>query len=72
MRTTVTIDDKLFANAVAMSEPGMDKAEIIRQAVKTYVEVQASRRWAALGGSMPGARPVPRRRPPAYRAAEAE
>lgn len=63
MRTTITIDDDLFDEALAMAEPGMDKAELVREAIRTYVRVQAARRLAALGGQAPQMQPVPRRRP---------
>ncbi len=45
MRTTVTIDDVLYAQALEMADPGMDKADIFREAVKTFVRVQAAKDW---------------------------
>ena len=62
MRTTVTIDDSLYQKALEMAEPGMDKADIFREAFKTFVRVQAGKRLAALGGTMPVIQDVPRRR----------
>ncbi|ECN5336883.1 type II toxin-antitoxin system VapB family antitoxin [Salmonella enterica subsp. enterica serovar Give] len=62
MRTTVTIDDELYAQALEMAEPGMDKGDIFREAVKTFVRVQAAKRLASLGGSSPEMQSVPRRR----------
>ncbi|GHU06233.1 DUF2191 domain-containing protein [Betaproteobacteria bacterium] len=62
MRTTVTIDDALYEKALEMADSGMDKADIFREAVKTFVRVQAAKRLAALGGTMPGIQDVPRRR----------
>lgn len=53
MRTTVTIDDLLYEQALAVADPGMDKAELFREAIKTFVRVQAAKRLAALGGSQP-------------------
>ena len=53
MRTTVTIDDDLFKSAQEMADPRMNAAEVIREAVKTFVEVEAARRLAALGGCSP-------------------
>jgi len=61
MRTTVTIDDELYAKALEMADPGMDKADLFREAVKTFVRVQAAKRLAALGGAAPGMPEVPRR-----------
>jgi len=40
----------------------MDKADIFREAIKTFVRVQAAKRLAALGGTMPEIKDVPRRR----------
>ena len=62
MRTTVTIDDALFEKALEVADPDMDKADIFREAIKTFVRVQAAKRLASLGGSMPDMRDVPRRR----------
>lgn len=62
MRTTVTIDDALFERALQVSEPGIEKADLIREAVKTYVRVQSAKRLAALGGSAPQMSDIPRRR----------
>ncbi|MGG1945564.1 type II toxin-antitoxin system VapB family antitoxin [Trinickia sp. NRRL B-1857] len=62
MRTTVTIDDALYEKALEMADPNMDKGEIFREAMKTFVRVQAAKRLAALGGTMPEIRDVPRRR----------
>ncbi|HAG2284224.1 TPA: type II toxin-antitoxin system VapB family antitoxin [Salmonella enterica] len=62
MRTTVTIDDELYALALEMAEPGMDKADIFREAMKTFVQVQTAKRLASLGGASPEMHSVPRRR----------
>lgn len=63
MRTTVTIDDVLFRRAMEYADPGMKNADIIREALKVFVRVQAGKRLAALGGSAPGMIAVHRRRP---------
>ncbi|WP_037384937.1 type II toxin-antitoxin system VapB family antitoxin [Serratia sp. DD3] len=62
MRTTVTIDDALYAQALEMADPDMDKADIFREAMKTFVRVQAAKRLASLGGTSPDMPIVPRRR----------
>jgi hypothetical protein len=62
MRTTVTIDDTLYEKALEVADPEMDKADIFREAIKTFVRVQAAKRLAALGGSMPEMKDVPRHR----------
>ena len=62
MRTTVAIDDELMARARIYS--GLhENAAIIRLAVKKFVEREAARRLALLGGTEPDLRPIPRRRP---------
>ena len=63
MRTTVTIDDELYAKALDMADPGMDRADLFREAIKTFVRVQAAKRLAALGGTSPDMTEVPRRGP---------
>ena len=62
MRTTVTIDDALYAKALEMADTNMDKSDIFREAMKTFVRVQAAKRLAALGGTTPEIQDVPRRR----------
>lgn len=62
MRTTVTIDDALYEKALEVADPAMDKADLFREAIKTFVRVQAAKRLAALGGDMPKMREIPRRR----------
>ena len=62
MRTTVTIEDALYEKALEVADPAMEKSEIFREAMKTFVRVQAAKRLAALGGSMPDMPDIPRRR----------
>ena len=62
MRTTVTIDDALYEKALEMADTNMDKSDIFREAIKTFVRVQTAKRLAALGGTMPEIQDVPRRR----------
>jgi Arc/MetJ family transcription regulator len=61
MRTTVTIDDALYEKALEMADPEMDKADLFREAIKTFVRVQAARRLASLGGAAPDMANIPRR-----------
>ena len=61
MRTTVTIDDALYERALEVAEPTMDKSDLFREAVKTFVRVQAAKRLAALGSAMPKMKDIPRR-----------
>ena len=62
MRTTVTVEDDLFEKAREYAEPGITSAsDLIREAMKTYVRVQAAKRLAALGGKAPKMADIPRR-----------
>lgn len=63
MRTTVTIDDDLYRRALEVAEPGMDKGDLFREAIKAFVRVQAGKRLAALGGKASRMKDIPRRRP---------
>ena len=65
MRTTVTIDDKLYKRAMEMADPNTttNAAELVREAIKTFVQVNAARRLSALGGTMPDFPDIPRRKP---------
>ena len=62
MRTTVAVDDELMA--ILRSFTGeTENAAAIRTALKGFVEREAARRLALLGGSAPDLKPIPRRRP---------
>ena len=61
MRTTVTIDDALYEKALEVADPQMDRDDIFREAMKTFVRVQAAKRLAALGGAAPKMQDIPRR-----------
>jgi Arc/MetJ family transcription regulator len=63
LRTTVTIDDELYQRALEVADPGMDKADLFREAMKVFVRVQAGKRLSALGGRAPRMKLIPRRRP---------
>lgn len=62
MRTTVTIDDTLYEKALSLADPQMDKSDLFREAIQTFVRVQAAKRLSALGGSAPQMQDVPRQR----------
>ena len=61
MRTTITIDDALYQKALELADPKLDKADLFREAVSTFVRVQAGKRLAALGGRAPEMSDVSRR-----------
>jgi Arc/MetJ family transcription regulator len=61
MRTTVTIDDVLYAQALEVIEPNIDKSDLFREALKVFIRVESAKRLAALGGKAPKMQPIPRR-----------
>jgi hypothetical protein len=62
VRTTVTIDQELYERALEVADPGMDKADLFREAMQVFVRVQAGKRLSALGGKAPRMKAIPRRR----------
>ena len=52
MRTTVTIEDTDYEAALALADPDMDKADLFREAIRTFIRVRAAQRLAALGLSL--------------------
>jgi hypothetical protein len=50
LRIRVTLDDALYEKALEMADPEMDKADLFREAVETFVRVQTAKRLAALEG----------------------
>ncbi|MEX0604079.1 MAG: type II toxin-antitoxin system VapB family antitoxin [Marinobacter sp.] len=62
MRTTVTIDDSLYQKALDVADPDMNKADLFREAISTFVRVQAAKRLAALGGTASDMKDIPRRK----------
>lgn len=62
MRTTLTIDDQLFAKVVSLAPPEIEKSELIRECVMAFIQRQAARRLADLGGLAPEIEFAPRRR----------
>ena len=61
MRTTVTIDDELYAQALEVIEPHVEKADLFREALKVFIRVESAKRLAALGGKAPKMKTIPRR-----------
>lgn len=61
MRTTVTIDDELAAEAERLTGIS-ERATLLRRGLETLVEVESARRLAQLGGTDPNASAAPRRR----------
>lgn len=62
MRTTLSLDEELMAQAQAFT--GLkEKSALVREALKALIERESARRLAKLGGSEPQIEPIPRRRP---------
>lgn len=62
MRTTVTIDDELLAQAKESS--GItETSDLVREALKRLIRRDAALRLIALGGTMPDLEDIPQRRP---------
>ena len=62
MRTTLALDDELVAEAQTLT--GLkEKSSLVREALKALIERESARRLARLGGSEPGLKAPPRRRP---------
>ena len=61
MRTTVALDDDLIRLAQEFTGVG-EKAALLREALKALIERESARRLAALGGTMPELKRIPRRR----------
>ncbi|MBP7414612.1 MAG: type II toxin-antitoxin system VapB family antitoxin [Acidovorax sp.] len=63
MRTTLTLDDELLAQAQQIS--GLtERSQLIREALRALVQRESARRLARLGGTEPQLQPIPRRREP--------
>jgi Arc/MetJ family transcription regulator len=68
MRTTVTLDDRLLAEASAAMGT-TERSALLHEGLRLIVDREAARRLILLGGTMPDAEAAPRRRSaPARRA----
>ena len=61
MRTTLALDDDLVRTAQEFTGV-VEKTALVREALKSLIERESSRRLAALGGTMPELGDIPRRR----------
>ncbi len=62
MRTTVTLDDELVAQAQSLCGH-LERSALLREALQALIQRESARRLAALGGSGPQLEAPPRRRP---------
>ena len=61
MRTTVTLDEQLLAQAQQLCGE-RERSAVLKEALRALVQRESARRLAALGGSEPDLDPIPRRR----------
>lgn len=61
MRTTVTLDDDLLAQAELLCAD-LERSALLKEALRALVQRESAKRLAALGGSEPKLKPIPRRR----------
>lgn len=62
MRTNVTIDDALYERALEVADPEMDRDDLFREALETFVRIQCAKRLASLGGTQAHTKQICRRR----------
>jgi Arc/MetJ family transcription regulator len=61
MRTTLNLDDELLEKARFYT--GIEeRTALIHAGLRALITLEAGRRLAALGGTMPNVKPIPRRR----------
>ena len=61
MKTTLNIDDEILAKASRLTGV-KEKTSLVRMGLEALVARYSAQRLAALGGSEPDIRPIPRRR----------
>jgi len=61
MRTTVTLDAQLLAQAQQLCGK-LERSALLKEALQALVQRESARRLAALGGSEPDLDPISRRR----------
>lgn len=61
MRTTLNIDDELYAEAARLTGV-KEKTALLRESLKALIQRESARRLAKLGGSAPKLEAIPRRR----------
>lgn len=61
MRTTLTLDDDLVAEAQRLTGTA-EKSALVREALRALIQRESARRLARLGGTEPAFTEIPRRR----------
>lgn len=62
MRTTINLDDELVQKAMEMTGI-QERTALVHEGLRRLIQQEAARRLARMGGSEPGLKPIPRRRP---------
>jgi Arc/MetJ family transcription regulator len=63
MRTTLNLDDELVEKAREYTGI-QERTALVHEGLRQLIQREAARRLAALGGTMPDLKPIPRRRFP--------
>ena len=63
MRTTLNLDDELVKEARELTGI-QEKTALVHEGLRQLIQREAARRLAALGGTMPDLKSIPRRRFP--------
>jgi Arc/MetJ family transcription regulator len=64
MRTTINLDEALLEEARCLT--GMrERTALVHEGLRALIQRESARRLARLGGSEPGLKRIPRRRPDA-------
>jgi len=63
MRTTLILDDELLAEAQRLTRIS-EKTAVVHEGLRALIARESAQRLAALGGSAPNIRAIPRRRSP--------
>jgi Arc/MetJ family transcription regulator len=61
MRMAVSLDDDLLAQAELLCAD-LERSALLKEALRALVQRESAKRLAALGGSEPELKPIPRRR----------
>ena len=60
MIVTVNIEDSLYEKAKELADSSMDEADLLREAIKTFIRVRAGKRLSALGATSTEIDHIPR------------
>ena len=64
MRTTITIDDKLYSDAVTLLPAPVKPSELIGRALVALIRAESIKHLISMGGQSPDMTDIPRGREP--------